>query len=202
MKLEEVMRFLWKNQKSINARQLIEVANRLAHIGLFERDVPDAEREAALKLLPGIDADIETALKDNPVALAAYKQAAADHRGRAPHLGVGSLLHKMQQQGVGQNEVIAFITRPEHAELLPAYLAMLEPDTIRDVRAELLQALSSARGVEGEGPLQVLNRLANSKDGSLALLLDGRQLGAISRAHHDPQSGEAILYELGVSKGS
>lgn len=197
MSLAEVIEMV-RDGRAMTARELIDVARRVTDIAFFDHGISDQDRAVALELLPSLDADLEASLKAEPGAWEGYKEAAAHHRGTARHYGYGSLQWLMDEQGVESAEVIPFIAREEHAHLLPALLEMMEPDVIYSIRTLLIGELAKARAQEGEQPAAVLNRLATSGDGALTLLLEGRQLGAISRLHVDPNSAEAVLAELGV----
>lgn len=199
MSLVEIAAFIRSNQDDMPARGLIQVSERLTEIAFFDHETTNDERLLALELIPAVDTDIETGLADNPEALQSYREAVEFHRGAIRHSGYGSLHWIMEENQVEAGEVIPFIAASEYAQLLPAYLEMMEPAIILQIRSALLQQLAASRATPDERPLATLNRLANSGDGSLTLLLDGRQLGAISRAHRDPATGEAVLVELGVS---
>ncbi len=186
-------------RESLSADDAIEAARRLTDIAMFEHGVSDVARQFALALIPGLEADIEVALKNEPRTLKAFWEATAYHRGTARHFGYGSLQWMMEEQGVEAAELIPFIAREEHAELLPALLEMFEPEGIRDMRPALLNELAVARAGEGEAPLAVLSRMASGDDGALTLLLDGPQLGALRRAQLDPGAAESVLAELGVT---
>lgn len=198
MSFLEIAQLIEQNAKSMLAKDLIAVARRVTDIALFDHGVTDQDRILALELLPSLDADIEASLKDEPEAWEAYQDAIHHHRGCARHYGYGSLQWKMDEEGIELAEVIPFIARADHAELLPALLEMMEPVVIRDIRGSLLSELATARARQGERPLDVLNRLASDDDGALTLLLDGTQLGALRRAQAEPGVAEAVLAELGV----
>jgi hypothetical protein len=198
MSLTEVVELIRANRGEMLAPALISLAQRVTDIALFEHGMSDQERAIALELLPALDADIESVLQHEHGAWEAYRAAAVHHRDEARYYGVGSLQWLMDERGTEAAEVIPFIARKEHAELLPAYLEMMEPDVIYSIRNLLIGELAKARAREGELPVDVLNRLATGDDGALTLLFDGRQLGAISRAHIDRATAEAVLAELGV----
>jgi hypothetical protein len=200
MSIPEIAEFLQRMSEPMPAKELIHVARRVADIALFERDVPERERAVALNLLPALDADIEAGLAAQPGAVEAYRDAVLVHRGAARHYGFGSLQWLMDERAMQPAEVIPFLARVEHAELLPAYLEMLEPEVIHEIRGTLLQEMSAARGRDGERPIDALSRLATNGDGALTMLLDGRQLGALVRARVHPEAAHAMLAELGVSQ--
>lgn len=199
MSLAEVAAFLQGGSPEKPAGELIAVARRVTDLALFEHGLAEGEREVALRLLPALDADIEAGLQGEPGAFEAYQEAAEYHRGNARHCGYGSLHWLMEERGTTAAEVIPFIAREEHAELLPAYLEMMEPDVIHQMRTALLKELATSRARDGERPAQVFHRLATTGDGALTLLLDGRHLGAISRADREPEAAESTLRELGIT---
>lgn len=199
MTLLEVVDFLRAaHATDLTAEHAIAAAKRVTEIALFDHGMSDEERAIALEVLAGLDEDIEAALAPNPGAWESYQEAVAFHRGEARHYGYGSLQWIMDERGTEAAEVIPFIAREEHANLLPAFLEMMEPDVIQSIRSALVGEISRARAQDGERPADTLNRLATNGDGALTLLLDGRQLGAIGRAHVDPETAETVLTELGV----
>lgn len=199
MSLAEIVGFIRGHNEGLAANDAIATARRLTDIAMFDHGVSDEERALALGLIPALDEDIEAALKGQPGAFEAYQEAAIYHRSQARHHGYGSLQWKMDEEGVEAAEVIPFIARADHAELLPALLEMFEPEVIRDIRPALLTELATARARDGEPPLDVLSRLAAGDDGALTQLLDGPQLGALRRAQADPETAEEVLRSLGMS---
>jgi hypothetical protein len=198
MSLAEVADLIRSEAEEIDVSKLIAIARRVTDIALFEHGITDEERSVAIRLLPALEDDIRTGLAGAPGGWEAYQEAADYHRGQAVHYGYGSLQWIMDERGTEAAEVIPFIARQDHADLLPAYLEMMEPDVIHSIRGALVGELSRARAQDGEAPIGTLNRLATNGDGALTLLLDGRQLGAIGRAHVDPETAETVLTELGV----
>jgi hypothetical protein len=197
MSLAEVIGLLGGG-RALSGHELISVVRRVTNIAYFDHGITDQERAVALELLPRLDADVESSVKTEAGAWEGYQEAAAAHRGQIPFYGYGSLQWILDERGTTAEEVIPFIAREEHAALLPTFLEMMEPDVIYSIRHLLVAELSRARARDGERPLDVLNRLVTSDDGALTLLLDGRQLGAIGRAHLDPDTAGAVLAELGV----
>jgi len=200
MTLSELISFLQHHRDALTSSDAIALAQRLTNLALFEHGISEAERAFALQLLPALEADIEQALNGQPGAFAAYQEAALFHRGQARHSGYGSLQWLVDEQAISAVDIIPFIARQEHADLLPGYLEMMEPDVIHQIRGVLLQELSASRAQPDEPPLDVLHRLATNGDGALTILLDGRQLGALRRARSDRDTAEAVLTELGLSK--
>lgn len=201
MSFWEVADFIKRNPNDIPADDLIAAARRLTDIAMFDHASSDQERALALEVLPAIDRDIEQGFRDKPEAWEAYLEAVSHHRGQARHFGYGSLQWRMDEAGLEAAEVLPFLARKEHAELLPAFLEMLEPDDVLQIRSALIGELARARSEGDGGTLEVLHRLATTGDGALTLLLDGRQLGAIARAPADPGAAEAVLAELGLTPG-
>jgi hypothetical protein len=198
MSFAELIATMREGKDGIPARDLIQIARRVTDIALFEHGVSGAERDIALELLPALDEDIKAGLRSEPGAWEAYQEAAVFHRSGARHNGFGSLHWKMEEEGIEAVDIVPFIARKEHAELLPAFLEMLEPDVIREIRGALLGELATARAERDELPIEVLGRLANGEDGALTHLLDGSQLGALRRAAADPEKARETLRNLGL----
>jgi hypothetical protein len=180
------------------ASEMIAAFRRLTELALFEHGIPDAERNAALEVATSLHTDIQAVLANDPEGLNAFEEAADFHLSHARHSGYGSLHWLMEEQGIGAAEVIEFIARPEHVELLPAYLEMMEPEVIAQIRAGLLWAMGRSRAADGEDPVAALNRLAATNDGAMTMLLSGPELSAIRNASDNLQTAIAVLRDIGV----
>ncbi len=199
MTIMEVFEFLRTTEgEGGRADEMIAAFRRLTELALFEHDIPDAHRNAALEVATSLHTDIQAALANNPDALKAFEEAADFHLSEARHCGYGSLHWQMEEQGIEAAEVIEFIARPEHAELLPAYLEMMEPEVIAQVRAGVLSAMARSRAVDGEEPLATLHRLTTANDGAMTMLLSGPELSAVRNASDNRDGAIAVLRDIGV----
>ena len=199
MTIAEVFELLRTNGNAGgSSKDMIAAFRRLTDLALFEHGISDAERNAALEVATALHTDIQAALANDPPALAAFEEAADLHLNNARYSGYGSLHWMMEVQGVGSSEVIRFIARPEHEQLLPTYLEMMEPEVISQIRAVLLSTLAQARAVEGEDALSTLARLAAINDGAMTMLLSGPELSAVRLAADEPEPALSVLREMGV----
>ena len=199
MSLSELIEFIGSGKEGYDRLDIVKVARRFTDIALFDHGVSDGERKSALRLSEELDADLEQAYRGNPDALKAYQEARAHHRDSARQIGYGSLLWKMKDENVEPANLVRFMALEEHAKLLPAYLEMMEPNIIQEIRGPLLDELSRARARGDERPIDVLCRLASDDNGVLSHLLGGTQLSALRRAKEEPGPAELVLRNLCVS---
>lgn len=199
MTIPELFAFLREGgERARPATEMIAAFRRLTDLALFEHGVPSAERDAALDVAAAIHSDIQASMAEDPEALAAFEEAADFHLNQARLHGYGSLHWLMEEQQVESAQVIDFIATPEHAERLPAYLEMIEPEVISEIRAALLAAMARLRAADGETAVATLARLALENDGAITMLLSGPELSAISRGAAEVDGGLAVLRAIGV----
>jgi hypothetical protein len=79
-----------------------------------------------------------------------------------------------------------------------AYLEMLEPELITQIRGALLRSMSVARAEIGEAPAAVLQRLAVTNDGAMTMLLGGDELAIFRSAVANPAEAERLMASLGI----
>ncbi len=201
MTINQAFEYLRAGSGTHAVSDLIAVFRRVSDLALFEPGISDSERNAALEVATALHTDIQTGLANDPPALTAFEEAADFHLHGARTHGYGSLHWKMQEQEVGPSEVIAFIALPEHAELLPDYLEMLEPEDIAEIRQALLSSMANLRANEGELPLLALGRLAATNDGAMTMLLSGPELSALVQMPNDQEHAASVLREIGINLG-
>lgn len=198
MTLFELMDYLKATKGDVQVNLLIQVSRRLSDLAYYEPSIAHEQRESALRLAEAIDDDITAGLSNEPEKLEAYFDAVEFHRGNARHHGYGSLHWRMEERGIEGAGVIEFMALKEHAELLPAYLEMMEPDVIGQTRGALLQSMSVARAEDDEAPIAVLQRLAVTNDGAMTMLLTGEELTILREADTRPEEASNVLASLGL----
>ena len=198
MSITQIVAGIQDTQENLTVDDMVALARRLTEIAMFDHGVSDEDRVVAFELRPAIDAEIEEALKDDPAALEAYQDAATYHRSTARHVGYGSLHWLLEEQNIPAAEVIDFISREEAAELLPEYLEMMDPETIKAIRPAVLDALGRLRAKDGADKLATLHRLAGENDGALMLLLTGDELIALREADRPEGRARTVLRRLGI----
>nr|WP_166178543.1 hypothetical protein [Altererythrobacter segetis] len=198
MTLEELFALLKATSGEAKAVDTIGIFRRLTQLALFEQGIPDQERNAALEIATALHSDIETSLAHDPEALEAFQEAADFHLNQARHFGYGSLQWRLQKQKIEANQLIEFIARPDHAELLPDFLEMMEPSDIAEFRAALLGQMGNLRSRDGEDTVDTLSRLAINGDGSMTMLLSGPELSALRNAPNDRPAALEVLSSMGI----
>jgi hypothetical protein len=200
MTLEELFALLKANGSGARADDTIAIFRRLTHLALFEQGIPDHERNMALEIATALHSDIEAALAGDQAALEAFQDAADFHLNQARHFGYGSLQWRLQEQQIEADQLIEYIARPEHAELLPNFLEMMEPSDIAGLRAALLSEMGRLRSIDDEATVDTLSRLAISADGSMTMLLSGPELSALRNALGDRAAALEVLSAMGISE--
>lgn len=178
------------------AKKAMGVMRRLYDLAFFEHRLSDEERHSALSMAGAVEADVDAALQDTAEELASFRQAVAYHKERARHCGFGSLQWKLEEQAIPASELIEFVAREEHADLLPAFLEMLEPSIISDIRREVLKALVEARAHHGASAIQVLSGMAMTPYAALAILLDPDEIRVLREIDQDRLAVERLVSQL------
>lgn len=178
------------------AEKIISVVRRLYDLAFFERAVSDEERDLALSIAIETQVDVEAALANEPDSLAAFSEAVAYQKERARHCGVGSLQWKLEEESIPTNGIIAFVAREEHAQLLPAFLEMMEVDVIEKIRSTLLNAMVDACSLSEQSSLEFLTGLALARDQRLVIQLDSDELRILCEAETDPVAAQELVLQL------
>ena len=176
-----------------STKKVIAAMQRLYDIAFFQHGLPDEKRSAALSLAGGLEADLEAALGDNPEGLDAFQEAVSYQKERARHCGCGSLYWVMEEQNIPAESIIQFIAQDQYKDLLPAYLEMMEPDAIVQIRRVLVPELIRARCRDGESSIRVLHNLAVAGDRTLEMLFDPADIKILLNADADPAAAEEIV---------
>lgn len=178
------------------AKKAINIVRRLYDLAFFEHQLSPEERQLALSMAGAVEADVEAALQDNPESLSSFHQAVNYQKVRARHCGVGSLQWKLDEQEVPAAELVEFIVREEYAELLPAFLEMLEPELMAEIRTEILKALVAARKRHGQSALQILSGLADAPYEALTILLDPFEIQVLREIDTNLPAAESLVVTL------
>jgi len=123
--------------KVMTAQHAGALTKRLYEIALYDHHVIEEHRKAALQLLGTVKHTLEASIADNPEALEAYRKANAFMEGNASRLGVGSLAWLIEEYQIPSDEIVSFIAKPEHRDLLNAFFTILNPSRAEKLRAEL-----------------------------------------------------------------
>lgn len=120
------------------------VTRRLYEVALFENHVPTDQRISALELLETVKLIVETGWGDNPSAIATYRSANVETEDRAMRLGVGSLAWLIKENSiVSIEELIRFVTLPEHALLLDSFYETVGPEMAVALKAAIVLRVST-----------------------------------------------------------
>lgn len=178
------------------AKKAIGIMRRLYDLAFFEHRLSTEERQLALSMAGAVEADIESALQDNEESLTSFRQAVNYQKERARHCGFGSLQWKLDEQEIPAVDLVEFIVREEYADLLPAFLEMLEPQLIADIRTEILKALVATRAHRRQSAVQILSELAVVPYAALTILLDPSEIQVLRRTDTDLPAAEKLVAAL------
>jgi len=117
------------------------LTRRLYEIALYDHNVIKEHRIGALRLLETLKDSMESSMTDNPEALEAYRKANAFVEENARRLGVGSLAWLIEEYQIPSDEIVPFIAKLEHRDLLNDFFTTLNPSTAEKLKAELDQYL-------------------------------------------------------------
>jgi len=114
------------------------VTQRLYEMALFENHLPTDQRISALELLETVKLIVEISWRDTPSAIATYRSANAEMEDRAKRLGVGSLAWLIKENRIDSiEELIRFVTLPEHALLLDSFYETVGPEMAVALKAAI-----------------------------------------------------------------
>lgn len=102
----------------------------------------------------------------------------------------------LDEQKIPAAELVEFIVREEYADLLPAFLEMLEPQLIVDNRIEILKALVAARGHQGQSAVQILSEMAVAPYEALTILLSPAEIHVLHGIDTDLPAAERLVSAL------
>lgn len=124
------------------------LGRRLYEIALFDNHVPEEERRAAIDLYRTIQTSTEETLRDNPAALAAFKEANRHQEEAVYKFGVGSLAWLIKENRIPDGEVVAYLARPENKEGLEDFYAALGEPAASVVRAAVEKHVAETRAAK------------------------------------------------------
>ena len=117
------------------------LTKRLYEIALYDHNVIKEHRVGALRLLETLKDTMESSMTDNPETLETYRKANAFMEANASRLGVGSLAWSIEEYQIPSDQIVPFIAKPEHRDLLNDFFAVLSPSNAEKLKAELDQYL-------------------------------------------------------------
>jgi hypothetical protein len=117
------------------------LTKRLYEIALYDHNVIKEHRIGALRLLETLKESMESSMTDYPEAVQEYRKANAFVEEKASRFGVGSLVWLIEEYQIPSDEIVSFIAKPEHRDLLNDFFTALSPSTAEKLKAELDQYL-------------------------------------------------------------
>ncbi|MGH8737560.1 MAG: hypothetical protein ACREVC_09405 [Burkholderiales bacterium] len=137
MSFPDIRDYVHQLPELITAQQANALTKRLYEIALYDNHIEKEQRAAALRLLDTLKKSVESVM--TPEYVEAYRQVNAQMEEGVRRFGIGSLTWLIQENQIPNDEIIPFIARSEHAELLEGFFAALDPNTADALRAQLAQ---------------------------------------------------------------
>jgi hypothetical protein len=143
MGLPEITQFMLKLEgNEVWFHYGVALSKRLYEISMHDNYVSDSERKSAAELLEIVKGTMERASPLNVEKYRLYLEANAYMEEQVHFLGVGSLAWMLKRGSKeyrinGETEIIAFLKRPEHQQLLENFFATLGPELAADLRMRL-----------------------------------------------------------------
>lgn len=149
MSYAEIVRYMdGMNIQQSPMRVWTALTQRLYEISIYDHHVPYDARKDAWERLDTVKFVVERGFKQLPEAIANYRAANRAMEEGAFQVGIASLGWLVEESGVSSTEeLIAFITRPEYADLLETFYSTLGPE----ISARLRQEVARRRDVHGRG---------------------------------------------------
>ncbi|MBX3348860.1 MAG: hypothetical protein KF747_08940 [Nitrospira sp.] len=126
MSVDDIVGFLTnKKDASFHTGELIGCLQRLYEIALLENFIPDQKREMALKLAGVVTKQLEDAWAGDTKAIETLRAANDTMVESAKVYGYGSLIWKIKEEQIHDDNVIAYAMKPEHRNLVPNFLSAI-----------------------------------------------------------------------------
>ncbi|MGH8738094.1 MAG: hypothetical protein ACREVC_12110 [Burkholderiales bacterium] len=139
MSFPDIRDYVRQLPELITPQQATALTKRLYEIALYDNRIEKEQRIAALQLLDVLKSSVESVM--TPEFIEAYRQANAQMEEGVPRFGVGSLTWLIEENQIPNDEIVPFIARPEHTELLEDFFAALNAKTAEALRTQLRQYL-------------------------------------------------------------
>lgn len=199
MNFDQIFGYLKSCQGSIPSDAINDIHRRLNEIVLYDHHVEQQTRVAAWKLLESLTKDIKISRADNPEYLRILDEAGELMRNHARYTGVGSLGWLIEEHAVPPAEVIPFVMRQEHSHLLADFLTAVGPDTVSEVKKDLVKHLIlSRRYGKCTNAVLTLHGLATKGDKATTALFSEGELAVIVGVPDDYIAARQILVNLGL----
>ena len=139
MSFPDVADYIQQLGDFITPQQGSALTKRLYEIALYDHHVEKEHRMGALRLLDALKTSMESVMTPEPME--AYRKANAHMEDNVRRIGIGSLAWLIEEHQVPGDEIIQFIARPEHSQLLEEFFTVLSPANAEAMRAQLEQYL-------------------------------------------------------------
>lgn len=141
MSFPEILQLVQNLPEFIEIKQGTALTKRLYEIALYENHVSAEHRAAAVKLLKSLMQSMEASLANNPEGLAAYRKANAYMEDNVRRHGLGSLSWLIVENRIAPEDILPYVTRPEHLQLLEDFYSSLAPADRDKIRNHVEQYL-------------------------------------------------------------
>lgn len=197
MSLEQILAYIKNLPKNTELRNVITITERLYNIAYFDHHIDIRERNVAIKLLDPLKKDVEEVLKNNPVALEAYREANKLNDDRILYVGYGSLSWKIKENNISADQVISYMMRKDNGPLLKRFLETLEDKVKKDSMTALIKELIYSRQYEHiQNAVLILHGLAAQGDLATKAVFTDKDFTSLMRASSDYKNARDVLVKF------
>jgi len=139
MSFPDIAEHIQRFGEFITPQQGTALTKRLYEIALYDHHVEKEHRTGALRLLEAVKSSMESVM--TPELVNAYRNANAHMEDNVRRIGINSLAWLIEEHRVSDDQLIPFIARPEHSELLEEFFAVLSPTNADSIKVQLEQYL-------------------------------------------------------------
>ncbi|MGH8007003.1 MAG: hypothetical protein ACREQ3_08330, partial [Candidatus Binatia bacterium] len=197
MTVDEILAYV-QALEGLSVKQTSALQQRLYDIAFFDHHVLPQHRDVAQRLAEALNRDWETAISDNPEALASLKRA-NDHVLEGVRLyGIGSLFWRIEEEAISDAEAPAYAMRPEHRHLVPDYFEAIGKEKVLQVREEFVRLLILAGQYKASSAVLILHGLAAKGDKAAVALFTVEEYAALLAVPNNYDAGRRVLVALGL----
>jgi hypothetical protein len=197
MSVDEILAYA-QALEGLSVKQTSALLQRLYDIAFFDHHVLPQHRDVAQRLAEALNTDWETAISDNPEALASLKRANNKVLENVRLGGIGSLFWKIEEEGISSADTLAYAMRPEHRHLVPDYFEVTGKEYVLQFRKEFVQFLILAGQYEASNAVLILHSLAAKGNKAVVALFTVEEYAALLTVPNDYDAGRRVLVALGL----
>jgi hypothetical protein len=201
MAAERILKYCEDEGCGLQTSEAMAMVQRLYDIALFEHDVTEPGVEKALEWIEALKRDIDAAPARDEKAFSQFEEDCASAVETASRIGRGSLLWKLAEDRVPDNQIAEYITKPEHRILMHTYLQVTGPRVGKLKPILILNLVKQPLCPGVRDPVVTLHALAMGGDPALAALFNAAEFHAFVNVPDDYDPARLILVNAGVNVG-